>query len=251
MDFIPVELTTSDWILFFLCGLLIGLAKTGLSGAGLLIVPVMAKVFGGRPSVGIVLPMLIIADIYAVWYYNRHAEWKHIFKLLPWALAGITAGLITGKQINDNQFKQLIAILVIIGIVLMVWQDFRKKKDAISHYWLFSASLGLAGGFATMVGNAAGPIMAIYLLSMRLPKNQYIGTGAWFFFIINLTKVPLHIFVWKTIHLQSVTLNLISLPTILIGAVSGVYLVKLFPEEIYRGFIIVSTLVSSIILFIR
>jgi uncharacterized membrane protein YfcA len=250
-EFFGIELTTTGWVLFFTCGLLIGLAKTGLSGAGLLVVPVMAHVFGGRPSVGIVLPMLIMADVYAVWYYNRHADWKHIYKLLPWALAGIMVGLITGKLINDNQFKQLIAILVIAGIVLMLWQDLRKKKESVPSYWWFSAILGLTGGFATMVGNAAGPIMAIYLLSMRLPKNRYIGTGAWFFFILNMTKVPLHVFFWKTIHWQSLSLNLIGLPAILFGAVTGVFLVTLFPEKLYRGFIILSTLASSIILFIR
>jgi uncharacterized protein len=100
-----------------------------------------------------------------------------------------------------------------------------------------------------MIGNAAGPIMALYLLSMRLPKNTYIGTGAWFFFIINLFKVPLHIFVWKTITLQSILFNSLMIIPIISGAVLGIYIVKIIPEKPYRAFIILSTASAAFTLF--
>ena len=167
--------------------------------AGLFVVPVFANIFGGKPSTGLVLPMLIVADIFAVLYYNRHANWKYVLKLLPWAFGGILLAMFVGKAINDQQFRHLIAFIVIIGILWMVYQDISSKHSHVPDYPWFAALLGTSGGFSTMIGNAAGPIMSLYLLSMRLPKNIYIGTGAWFFFIINLSKVPLHIFVWKTI----------------------------------------------------
>ncbi len=243
------NLSELQWLLIIFCGILIGMSKTGLSGAGLFVVPVFAAIFSGKPSVGLVLPMLIVADIFAVKYYNRHAEWRFIIKLLPWAFAGVLIAFLVGKSINDDQFRQLIAYVVLGGIGLMIFQDVRKQKISPPDYWWLAAVLGLAGGFATMIGNAAGPILSLYLLSMRLPKNIYIGTGAWFFFIINLSKVPLHVFFWKTITVESLTLNAIMIVPIIVGAVGGFYLVKIIPEKAYRWFIIVSTLASSIALF--
>lgn len=242
------DLTTLQWVTAAICGVLIGMAKTGLSGAGLLIVPVMAGIFGGKPSVGLVLPMLIVADIFAVKYYSRHADWKHILRLLPWAAVGIIIALFTGEMVNDDQFRKIIGIVVIMGILIMIWQDIRRNKTEIPSVWWYSASLGLAGGFTTMIGNAAGPVMAMYLLSMRLPKNIYIGTAAWFFFIVNLFKVPFHILVWKTITPESLLFNLFMVIPIISGAIGGFYIVKLFPEKFYRIFIILSTIASAVFL---
>ncbi len=242
---IHYDLSVYEWLLVILCGMLVGMSKTGLSGAGLFVVPVFAGIFGGKPSVGLVLPMLIVADFFAVKYYNRHAEWKYVLKLLPWAFAGILIAFFVGENINDRHFQILIVIVVLVGIALMVYQDIRRKKMKVPDYWWFGALLGLAGGFATMIGNAAGPIMSLYLLSMRLPKNIYIGTGAWFFFIINLSKVPLHVFFWETITLESLKFNLLMVIPIMVGAISGFYLVRLIPEKAYRIFIILSTLASA------
>ena len=147
----------------------------------------------------LLLPILIFADIFAVAWYNRHAEWKHILRLIPWAFAGIVIATLVGKNISDLAFNRLLAVLVVSGIAILIWRDIRSRKNKNSRVKMVCRSLGLLGGFSTMIGNAAGPVMALYLLSMRLPKNSYIGTGAWFFFIVNLSKVPLHIWSWKTI----------------------------------------------------
>jgi uncharacterized membrane protein YfcA len=238
-----------QWVLLALCGLLVGMAKTGLSGVGLMVVPILANAFGGRPSVGLLLPMLILADVFAVTWYNRHAEWKHVLRLLPWALAGILVATLVGKSISDKTFNRLLAALVIGGIVLLVWRDLRSDKFHVPESRWFAAGLGLLGGFSTMIGNAAGPVMALYLLSMRLPKNVYIGTGAWFFFIVNLSKVPLHVWSWKTITLSSFLLDLLLIPAIAAGAFLGIWLVRLLPEKIFRIIVIVTTLLSALLLF--
>ncbi len=231
------------------CGLLIGMSKTGLSGVGLMVVPILANAFGGRPSVGLLLPILIFADVFAVSWYNRHARWKHIFRLLPWALLGIVVATLVGKSISDLTFNRLLAALVLGGIGILIWRDLRSDKLQIPESRWFAGSLGLLGGFSTMIGNAAGPVMALYLLSMRLPKNSFIGTGAWFFFIINLSKVPLHVWSWKTITLNSLFLDVLMIPAIAAGAFLGIWLVRLLPEKVYRIIVIVTTLLSALLLF--
>ncbi len=247
MDFHSISLFA--WVLAALSAVLIGMGKTGLPGAGMIVVPLMAFAFGGKPSTGIVLPMLCIADLFAVLYYHRHADWKHIYKLLPWTLMGLVAALLLGSNISDHQFKMLIGITVLISLVVMIWQDyFRKSKEVPSSIW-FTALFGFGAGFSTMIGNAAGPLMAIYLLSTRLPKNSYIGTGAWFFLIINYIKVPLQIIFWKNITFQTISFNLIMIPAIALGAFLGFKLVNFFPEKAYRMFILISTAVSALFLF--
>ena len=238
-----------QWILLGLSGLLIGMSKTGISGLGLMVVPLLANAFGGRPSVGLLLPILIFADIFAVTWYNRHAQWKHILRLLPWAFAGIILATLVGKSISDQTFNRLLAGLIIGGIAILVWRDIRSDKLKIPQSRWFAGGLGLMGGFATMIGNAAGPVMALYLLSMRLPKNSYIGTGAWFFFIVNLSKVPMHIWSWKTISLNSFVLDVMVIPAVAAGAFLGIWLVRLLPEKFYRLLVIVTTLLSALLLF--
>lgn len=244
------EVLLQQWIILFVVALLIGMSKAGI-GFGLMVVPLLAFGFGARESTGLMIPILIVADIYAVKYYHRMAEWKYIFKLLPWAIAGILAGVITGKMISGNQFRILLSVLVIAGLVIMAGRDLMKKSETVPTHPAFAILLGILGGFGSMAGNAAGPIFAVYLLAMRLPKNSYIGTGAWFYLIINLIKLPFHIWVWKTISPSSLAMDIVVVPAILIGAWSGIRIVKLFSEGSYRGFVIIMTLLSALFLVFR
>jgi uncharacterized membrane protein YfcA len=100
-----------------------------------------------------------------------------------------------------------------------------------------------------MVGNAAGPITTLYLLSMGLSKNQFIGTGAWFFFVVNVLKVPLHIIFWETISVETLAVNAFAIPIIVAGGFLGLWLVRYIKERPYRIFILVITAVMSVRLF--
>ncbi|WKN44615.1 sulfite exporter TauE/SafE family protein [Tunicatimonas pelagia] len=247
MDFTSLSLL--EWGLVILCAMLVGMSKTGVMGAGLMVIPVLASIFGGRSSTGFLLPMLSVADILAVRYYNRHAQWSYLVRLFPWTMAGIALGVWFGDVISDEQFKASIGVIIFICLGLLLARDFRQESLNVPNYWWISALTGTLGGFATMIGNAAAPIMAIYLLSMRLPKNDYIGTAAWFFLIINLLKIPLHVFIWHTITLDTVKVNAMMVPAIALGAILGFRVVRILPERAYRIFLIISTAVSAFFLF--
>lgn len=245
------EITPSMWILSVVSAILIGMAKTGVQGAGTLVVPLMAFIFGGMPSSGLVLPMLIMADVIGVVYYHRHAEWKTVLKVMPWAVAGILLGLFTGIKISAVQFKHLIGILVIVSLIVMVSLEMRKQVNGnnVPHKAWFAIPFGTAGGFSTMIGNAAGPIMSVYLLSVNLNKNTFIGSAAWFFFIVNVVKLPLQIWGWHNISLETLGFNFILLPAIIFGAYAGIRITKLIPENGYRWFVVVATFLSAVALF--
>ncbi len=247
---ISADLSFAGWLVVIFCALLVGMSKVGVPGVSMAVVPSLALIFGGKPSTGLLLPMLMMADIFGVGYYHRHAEWKYLIKVLPWAFFGLALGLWVGDQVNDEWFKNIIAILVFMCVGLMLWKDRKKQNPFFPEKWWFASSMGILGGFATMMGNVAGPIFAIYLLAMHLPKNNFIGTTAWFFLIINFTKFPLQLFVWKNITMESLKLDLIMLPAIASGAFFGIWLVKVIPEQTYRSFVIVVTILSAFLLLL-
>jgi len=250
MDFLQTfGLSNGQWLILVVTALCIGLGKSGLFGMASVMVPLMAHQFGGKFSTGIIVPMLLMADFFAVAFYRRHAEWKHLIKLLPWTFTGIILGTITGNHIDDETFKSVMGAIIIVSVIIMIWRDYR-RVTTIPGYWWFAILLGLAAGFSTMVGNLAGAVTALYFLSMRMPKNTFIGTGAWFYLLVNSFKVPFHVFSWGTIDESSFKLNLIMLPFIALGALSGVVLVKYITDTFYRKFVIAVTLLSATFLFV-
>ena len=227
-----------------LCAMGIGMAKTGLGGLGMVVVPVMANIFGAKSSTGILLLLLIMADFFGVRYYHMHADLRQLIKLIPSTIIGILTGVFIGDILSDVYFQFLLGAVIIFGALIMVIKVDIKENN------LFSIAVGFLGGFITMIGNAAGPIMSIYFLSMGFDKNKFIGTAAWFFLFVNLFKVPMHVFIWKTIDLNILLFDLSLFPLILLGALTGVWIVKKIPEQPYKIFVIVSVILSTFNLFI-
>ena len=250
MHFDISQVEAYQWALAIVSAMVIGMSKSGLTGLTLMFVPLMAISFGGRASTGILLTMLCVGDLFAVAWYRRNAEWKYLLKLLPSAFVGLGVGVAVGGMLSDDSFRYLLGGIILALLALMVWQDVRKKEPRYPHTLWFAVVAGLAAGFTTMVGNAAGAITAIYLLSMRLPKNSFIGTAAWFFLIINLAKVPLQIFFWENISADTLTFTAIMVPAIAVGAVIGIMAAGRIPERAYRVFVMVMTGVAGVLLLV-
>jgi len=244
------NLSNFQWVAVFLAAFVLGFSKSGIKGIGIIIILILAFVFGEKASTGILLPMLISADIIAVSYYNRHTQWRFIKKLMPSMVVGVLVGVWVGDAISEVVFKRIMAI-IIIGSVGIMWYFEKRKTNTIPHNKVFSNSAGFLAGFTTMIGNLAGPISNIYFLAIRLPKNEFIGTAAWLFFIINVFKLPFHFFVWKTVTKESLALNLILVPAVIIGFFLGARLVKLISNVNYRRFIIIVTAIGGVIMLFR
>ena len=243
------QFSSLQFFLLLLVAVFIGMSKTGVHGAGMLAVPLLATIFGGQLSSGIMLPMLVLADVMGVWYYHRHTSWQHLRILFPWAALGVLLGTIVGNYIDDKMFKIIMAVIIIISVVVMVWLE-RGHKNEVPHNKGFGIASGVLSGFTSMVGNLAGTVMAVYLLSMRLPKNTFIGTAAWFFLAVNWFKVPFHVFAWHTISLNTFWLALCTLPLIILGVYLGIIIVKQLGEKTYRWFIISMTLIAALFMII-
>lgn len=233
--------------MLFMCALLIGMSKTGIQGINAVSIPLMAMAFGAKESTGVILPMLCFADLIAVVYYRRHAEWKYVFRLLPSAVLGFFVAVAVDRVIPQTEFKHLMAFCIFLGLAVMFWTESGGAKNSkIFSSWWYAPLFGIMGGFTTMIGNAAGPVMAVYLLSVRLPKLAFVGTNAWFFLMVNYLKIPIQVFAWDNISLASLAVDATGIPFIFVGALLGVWFVKKLPEKGYRWFIIVITVISTL-----
>lgn len=237
-------------LLVFAGAFILGLAKAGLRGIDMLNVTLMALVFGGKASTGIVLPLLCIADIAAVIYYHRHAQWSHFWKLVPWMAAGILIGVYAGKDMNEVIFRKVMAVIIILTVIVMVVMEIIKSKNVPGHP-LFAVSTGVMAGITTMLGNLAGAFSNLYFLAMRLPKNDFIGTTAWLFLVINLFKLPFQVLYWKNITVSSLQTDLLLFPALASGFLIGLRIVKQIKDDHYRKVVIVLTLIGAVVIFLK
>jgi len=229
-------MTWEAWLIVIGGAFLIGLAKGGLPGIGNLTVILFAMVFEPKASVGILLPVLMSADAVAIIVYRRDVRWNYIWKVLPWMIVGIGLGTYFFNRMSDDFVKNLIGFVVLSMTLLQIWMVTMKRygksniADKMPHSLVYRAGLGITGGFATMVANAAGPIAQLYFLSVGLPKMAFIGTSVMCFFIINWIKVPLQIGI-GIIHFDSIQISLSLMPVAICGALIAPRIVKHIPQR--------------------
>jgi uncharacterized protein len=241
-----MNLDAWQWAFAVVGALLVGFSKTGIAGLGMLSVLLFAYVIPStKQSTGIVLPLLIFGDLVAVLSYRRHMLWKHIVRLFPWTAAGVLVGWLTLGRIDDVQCRRLIGLIVLAMVALHVFRRWRTKRAAAGgepelpeHGLWFAALIGILAGFTTMVANAAGPLMAIYLLAMRLPKMEYVGTGAVFFMLINWFKVPFMVGL-EMITWESLKFNLYLFPAVLAGALAGRWVLGKINQKMFESLALV------------
>ena len=253
MDIDFLGLTTWQWLLAALAAYLVGLSKTGIAGLGVLAVALFASALPARQSTGIVLIVLIAADIVAVTAYRRDVSWPHLWRLFPWAAAGIVLGFLVMGRIDAQMTQRLIGgILIALMVVQLVRrQRMRGKRvpeESVHAHPLLAALTGISAGFTTMVANAAGPIMIVYLLAMRLPKLVFMGTAAWYFFVLNLFKVPFS-YSLGLISPASLQISLTLIPFAVLGAISGRILIRYIDQNLFELLAIGLTLLAGLRLF--
>jgi uncharacterized membrane protein YfcA len=226
--------------------LVVGLSKTALPGAGLLSVPLIATVVEGRLIAGASLPLLIMADVFAVAWYRHHTRWDLLKPLAVWVALGYAGG-ITFYVFVGNSVRTIdvvIGVIVMVMVAIQLWRMVRKRppqpataRDA--------AVYGTAGGFTTFVSNSAGPVINTYLVGLGLNKEEQVGTSAWFYFMLNLTKIPFYLalgFLTDGGHFftgESLLWNLALAPAIVAGVYVGKWVFRKIPQETFVVLVLV------------
>jgi Predicted permeases len=224
-----------QWLMLGLATVLIGAAKTGFAGIGIVSIALFALVWPARESVGIVLVILICADCVAISAYRRQlARWDILRQIYPWSLLGVALGYLALGRVSDTDAKRLIGATLLLLVLLSLAQRLRARPvpaaaegaappppqdEGRVPLWI-TAVAGTVAGATTMVANAAGPVMVLYLLTRRLDKVSFVATAAWYFFTLNLCKVPFGLQL-GLINGQSLLIALALLPTVLLGGIVG------------------------------
>jgi uncharacterized membrane protein YfcA len=218
--------------------LCVGLSKSGFSGVGLITVALMAEIFPSRESTGILLPLLIFGDLCAVQAFKRHTVWREILGMLPPTMLGVTAGFFLMQKLPDERFRPVLGWMLLFTVLLqiarMANQDLGTSLPQTRiRIWF----IGLWAGIATMVANAAGPIFGLYLLSIALPKEQMVGTSAWFFLIVNVLKLPFSAGL-GLLNGSTLKLDLMLSPMVVLGTVAGRFLLAKVPQRLFEALLL-------------
>jgi len=233
-----------QWLVGVLCAFVVGIGKTGAPGIVSFVTPLMVLIVGdARYSAAWVLPILSAADFFAVWYWRRHAAARTLFAMIPWVLAGMAAGA-AALSLSEPVLRRIVAAIVAWMLVQSLWQRWHNSTAPRGGAPFY----GVTAGFASTVANGAGPVMNLYLLSQRLPKETFVATGAWFFLVVNLSKVPIYL-AYGLFTRESLMFDLFMVPVVLSGALAGRWVVRYTPQRVFDLLIIVVTGISLVLLF--
>ncbi len=241
------------WVCAVLGALMVGISKAGITGLSILSVALFTHVFpSSKQASGLVLPLLIFGDFVAVLSYRTHTQWRYLWKLMPWTAAGVVLGYFTLGHISDRTTRIMIGVIIVSLCVLGYWRRYltvATPETAAPTHWSLAAAIGIIAGFITLVANAAGPLMAIYLVAMRLPKMQFVGTAAVFFMVLNLFKVPFMVNL-GLITAQSFKFNLMLAPAVLLGAFAGRWLLIRINQQLFEKLVLGFSAIAGALLIV-
>ncbi len=241
-----MELTLWQWSLLAVGAFVTGLSKTGMAGLGVLSVALFANALPPRESTGALLPLLLCADVFGVAFFRKHASWAHLWKLFPWVIVGVVTGFFALGHTSNLQIQRLIAGIVLVMVAVHLWRQRQPALDsAMPHSLWFAAITGILAGFTTMVANAAGPVMILYLLAVGLPKLAFVGTGAWFFMMVNAFKVPFSVKL-GLITPSSLLMDALLVAPMIPGALLGPVILRRMSQRIFEAFALTLTAVAAV-----
>ena len=240
------QLGQLQWALAIVAAICAGLSKAGFAGLGLVGVIVFANIFGARDSTGVVLPLLIAADIGAVGIFKQHARWDYIRRTLPAAGVGVIVGAVILSRLDNATFKPVLGAIILALTVMQLarlrWPDLLGN---VPHSRAAALGLGLLAGMTTMMANAAGPLVALYFVAVGLPKFEVVGTLAWFFFLINLFKMPFSVGI-GVIHWSSLAFDLVLVPAVFVGLLGGRWLIHRIPQRAFDAMMLIFAAIASL-----
>jgi len=242
----PIDISAQQWLFAGLSAACVGLSKSGFGAMAIPGILLMAQVMPARESTGVILPMLILAALCAVQAFRKFTVWRILLKILPAAVVGVTLGWWLMPRIPASLFNPVIGWIILILLLLTIAQKSSTHLQRIAaDHPAVSWPLGLLAGISTMLANAAGPAMTVYLLASRLPKYEFVGTAAWFFFFINIIKVPFSASL-GLITQQTLLFNLLLAPAVLLGLLCGKFLLGKINQQAFEWLLIGLSLLGAL-----
>jgi uncharacterized membrane protein YfcA len=243
------DLTALAWTLLAIGAVIIGLSKTAVPGSGTIAVAIFAAVMPAKQSTGTILLLLILADLFAITIYRRDVNWRALLRLAPAVLVGVLLGVVFLAFADDFWVKRTIGVILLAVITITLlrrWLARSVTADDRPHR-LATATYGSLGGFTTMVANAAGPVMSMYFLAARFSVKEFLGTAAWFFFLVNVSKVPFSAGL-GLITVPGLLIDLVLAPLVVAGALFGRWWANRLDQRLFERIVIGVTVAGALYL---
>ena len=239
--------------LMVVAALIIGYSKTALGGLAVISVAIFATIMPAKESTAAILAVLMVGDLVACWHYRRDADWCLIRRLLPAVLPGLVLGTLFLRVVDDTVLKRSIGGVLLVLVLLQLWLKTRGNGAATTatHERRAAAwGAGTAAGFATMTANAAGAVMTLYLSASGIDKRRFVGTNAWFFLIVNATKVPFSVGL-GLMHWSDAGRALALAPAVLLGGLLGYATIKRISQARFDVAVLAASAVAAAALLVR
>jgi uncharacterized protein len=251
-----------QWLTLGLAAGLVGYSKTAIGGVGSIAVVLFAAALPARESTGTLLPLLIAGDLTAIWVYRGHANWGLIARLLPWILVGLVGGALFIARIDNHAMKVAIAVLLLGLLAAQAWSSRARLLGAeaetaatspagltSAQHRVLSPLAGVGTGFATMVANASGPVMTLYLLASGFAVVELVGAAAWLYFVVNVIKLPFSIGL-GLLHPGAVLVDVVLLPALAVGAWLGAITIRRVSQAQFERYVLVLVAISAALLLV-
>ena len=262
-------LTATTWILLMVVAALCGIAKTALPGAATVAVALCTAVLPAKESTGAILLMLMTGDLLAVWSYRRDADFRMLRRLVPAVLTGVGAGALFLHLASNDSTRRLIGVILLLLVAITLIQRRSTSRSASATQAsppaptleiqkatttlatpttsgrLSRLVYGSLAGFTTMVANAGGPVTSMYFLACRYPVKAFLGTTAWFFFLVNLVKLPFSISA-GLVNTTTMSLTVICAPIVIVSALAGRRLAERMDQRVFEPVIVALTIISAL-----
>jgi uncharacterized membrane protein YfcA len=252
------DLSAASWALLVVAAVAVGFAKTGITGVGAVASALFAVVLPARESTGALLPLLIAGDLVAIALYSRHTSWGLIRRLFPWVAVGVLVGVVFVANVDDSQMRTAIGLLLLGLVAVQLLTQSDRVRQALgdpgsgpvaTSHRVSAAVVGVVAGFVTMVANASGSVMTVYLLLSGLSVMAFLGTGAWFFFLVNVFKLPFSIGL-GLVATDALAADAVLLPAMAVGAVAGALVVRRLAQRTFERLALALVVVSALPLLV-
>ncbi|GAA0486750.1 sulfite exporter TauE/SafE family protein [Microbacterium aurantiacum] len=243
-----IDLGAGAWVLLGVAAVVIGLSKTAVPASGTIAVAIFAAVLPARQSTGTILLLLILADMIALIAYRRDVNWRALVRLAPAVGVGILLGVAFLAVADDTAVTRVIGVILLVVVAFtLLRRRFGSAAASGRAPRVAAAAYGTLGGFATMVANAAGPVMSMYFLAARMPVKEFLGTAAWFFAIVNISKVPFSVGL-GLITPEGLLLDLVLAPIVVAAAIFGRWLAPRLSQRLFERLVVAATLFGALYL---
>ena len=227
-----------QWAFFALAAMIVGASKSSVPGIGMLNVVIFQTLLLAKDATGFGLPLLIVGDVCALFAYRSHADWGKLLKLFPWTAVGVVGGYFALGRIDDREARAVIAAVL---LVLLVFHLVKKLRPGAydpdrDRGQLMAPVSGFLAGVISLVANAAGPVMALYLLAMKMPKMKFMGTSVFFFFVMNVFKMPFLVDL-GLVNASSLKANLFLVPFVVLGSWAGYRFARNLSQKWFDGLV--------------